>query len=175
MRQLEKIKKIIMDIYRCGAMVMVAGILIIMSVQFFYRYVMNNSLSWSEELARFMFVWASSMGAVVVTGVRGHAAIKMLDSLFPHKVNLGKQFLFDLVGAAIGVILLYFGLQLMNNTWNQTSAALKLSYAYVYMAIPVGGFGISVQSLVNAIESLAECKAPSPAKNVDAGKEDEAE
>lgn len=43
-----------------------------------------------------MFVWASSMGAVVVTGVRGHAAIKMLDSLFPHKVNLGKQFLFDL-------------------------------------------------------------------------------
>lgn len=136
---------------------------------------MNNSLSWSEELARFMFVWASSMGAVVVTGVRGHAAIKMLDSLFPHKVNLGKQFLFDLVGAAIGVILLYFGLQLMNNTWNQTSAALKLSYAYVYMAIPVGGFGISVQSLVNAIESLAECKAPSPAKNVDAGKEGEAE
>lgn len=62
MRQLEKIKKIIMDIYRCGAMVMVAGILIIMSVQFFYRYVMNNSLSWSEELARFMFVWASSDG-----------------------------------------------------------------------------------------------------------------
>lgn len=148
---LSKIKNIISVAYRWLAITMVAGIFIIMVAQCFFRYILNNSITWSEELARFMFVWASMAGAVVVTGNHGHAAIKMLDSILPRMVNNLKEIIFDLVAAVIGFILFFYGIKLTNGVWNQNSAALKLCYAYVYMAIPVGGIGITVQSLLNAL------------------------
>lgn len=162
-----KAKKLINDIYRLIATVAVSGIFVIMIVQVFFRYVLNNSLSWSEELARFMFVWASMLGAVVVTGNRGHAAIKMLDGFFPKVVNEIKELIFDLAAAAIGVILTVYGIKLVNGVWNQTSAAMKLCYAYVYMAIPVGGAGIALQSLINAISVIFELNGANDEKNED--------
>ena len=154
MRLLQKIKLRISDVYGCISMAMVLGILAVMTAQAFCRYVLNASLTWSEELARFMFVWASMTGAVVVTAGRGHAAIKMLDGILPKRVNQGKTVIFDLAMTAIGALLLVQGITLVNSVWQQTSAAMKLPYAYVYMAIPVGGFGIMVQSLINCAETL---------------------
>lgn len=148
---LTKTKNIISGIYKSIAIVAVVGIFVVMITQVFFRYVLNNSLSWSEELARFLFVWASMLGAAVVTGNHGHAAIKMLDSLFSSKANAIKEIIFDLVAAAIGLMLFYFGIKLVNGVWNQNSAALKLCYAYVYMAIPVGGIGIMIESILNAL------------------------
>lgn len=149
-----KIKKAVCDVYKWLSMALIAVLLVIMVIQVFYRYILNNSLSWSEELARFIFVWASMMGAAVVTANRGHAAIKMLDGIFPKTVNDIKKGIFDLIAIAIGVALTYFGVKLVNSVWHQTSAAMKLPYAYVYMAIPTGGFGIAFASLMNFLEIL---------------------
>ena len=150
--KLRKISAAISSAYSWVAIMAVAGIFIVMTVQVFFRYILNNSLSWSEELARFLFVWASMTGAVVVTGKRGHAAIKMLDGLFPAKVNRTKDLIFDIVIAALGAMIFVYGLKLTGSTRNQTSPALHLSYSYIYMAIPIGGIGIAVQSILNALD-----------------------
>lgn len=156
--KIEQLKRAISTAYRYVAMVAIAGILIIMTLQAFFRYALNNSITWSEELARFMFVWASMMGAVVVTGNHGHATIKMLDEVLPATVSAVKQILFDAVALAIGAIFVFYGIKLVNSTWNQTSAALKLSYAYVYMAVPIGGAGIALESLLNCLETALKMK-----------------
>ena len=172
MRLLKKVKVWVSDLYGCISMAMVLGILAVMTAQAFCRYVLNESLTWSEELARFMFVWASMTGAVAVTANRGHAAIKMLDGILPMRVNQGKTVVFDLVMTAIGTLLLVQGITLVNSVWQQTSAAMKLPYAYVYMAIPVGGFGIMIQSLINCVEALRGevSSVPSAEENTEGGR-----
>lgn len=158
--KLKKIGTVISRIYCSVAVVAVVGIFVIMTIQCFSRYILNNSITWSEELARFLFVWASMLGAVVVTGNRGHAAIKMLDGLFPRKLNDAKELVFDLVIVALGIMIFVYGLKLVDSTWSQKTAALQLSYAYVYMAIPAGGIGIAIESAINAIEIALGFKNP---------------
>lgn len=170
--KLKKIGKAISSVYCSVAIAAVVGIFVIMTVQCFFRYILNNSITWSEELARFLFVWASMLGAVVVTGNRGHAAIKMLDSLFPAKVNQAKELIFDIVIIALGIMIFVCGLRLVGSTWNQKSAALQLSYAYVYMAIPAGGIGIAIESAINAIELALGFKAPNDANKKDLKEEE---
>lgn len=163
-----KIKTCISNVYKCVSMVLIAALLVVMVIQVFYRYVLNDSLSWSEELARFIFVWASMLGTVVVTAVRGHAAIKMFDNLFPKLLNDIKSVIFDGIAVAIGVMLTYFGVRLVNSVWGQTSAAMKVPYAYVYMAIPIGGIGIAIESALNCMETILGRNLPAgivPAKD----------
>lgn len=170
---IKKISKAISNVYLWVAIVAVVGIFVAMTVQCFFRYVLNNSITWSEELARFLFVWASMLGAVVVTGNRGHAAIKMLDSVFPAKVNQAKELIFDIVIVALGIMIFVYGIKLVGSTWNQKSAALGLCYAYVYMAIPAGGIGIAIESALNAVEIVLGFKnPPATAADGETGKED---
>ena len=44
---------------------LIGAITVLVSVQVFARYVLNNTPPWSEELCRYLFVWASFLGACV--------------------------------------------------------------------------------------------------------------
>ena len=49
---------------------LIGVITVLVSVQVFARYVLNDTPPWSEELCRYLFVWASFLGACVATGLR---------------------------------------------------------------------------------------------------------
>ena len=54
-------------------------------LQVFFRYVLEKPLSWSEELARFAFVWLSFIGAAMSLGKRLHFGIDYLVKKFPSR------------------------------------------------------------------------------------------
>ena len=45
------------NIEKILCVVLLAAMSILIVVQVFFRYALNNSLSWTEELARYMFIW----------------------------------------------------------------------------------------------------------------------
>src|SRR6187397_3023489 len=45
-------------------------------LQVFCRYVLDNSLSWPEELAQWMFIWAVFLGTATLVAGKGHIAIE---------------------------------------------------------------------------------------------------
>lgn len=53
---------------------------IVMTVMIFmqvvYRYVLADSLSWSEELARYMFIWSVAMGSALALKTRSHIGVE---------------------------------------------------------------------------------------------------
>ena len=51
---------------------------ILIGVQIFMRYVMGASLSWSEELSRYFFVWLTFLGAVLTFRENSHMGIETL-------------------------------------------------------------------------------------------------
>ena len=58
--------------------VLMALIIVIMFTQVLFRYIFNQSLSWSEELSKFIFVWMIFIGAAVCIKEKTHLGVEFL-------------------------------------------------------------------------------------------------
>ncbi|HLR26316.1 MAG TPA: TRAP transporter small permease [Fodinibius sp.] len=128
----------------------VAYILVILMVtmlicvlwQVFTRYIMGEASTVTEELARFLMIWIGLLGGAYVAGANMHVAINLLPSRLD---GCKKQILQTIINltiiAFVFVVLIIGGSQLVHITYNlgQTSAALNIPLAYVYLVLPISG------------------------------------
>ena len=115
------------------------GITVLIFVQVIFRYALQNSISWSEELTRYMMIWAVFLAAGYVLNKGAHANIDMLVNMFPPRVKalLAKGSL--LLIMVFSWVVIRYGLVLMRIGGRQSSSALEVPMVYVYLAIPIGG------------------------------------
>jgi TRAP-type C4-dicarboxylate transport system, small permease component len=79
MKTVEKIADRMVGIEYWFVVPVFSVMLVIMFVQVVFRYFLQMPLSWSEELARFMFVAATFLGASIATAERGHIEINFTE------------------------------------------------------------------------------------------------
>src|SRR3954447_1871276 len=63
------------------AFVLFWALAIIVFLQFFTRYILNDSLSWTEEIARYGLMWLAFIGGAVVTRKKAHIAVELVSNL----------------------------------------------------------------------------------------------
>lgn len=128
-----------------------------MGLQITMRYVFHNSLSWSEELVRFMFVWSAFISVPFCIKHGTSIKIDLFRNAFPEKI---KKFLliFDkLILLSLFSILTYYSIDVVRVTLlsGQTSTALGLPMQYVQVST-VLGFGLAciriVQKLIKVLK-----------------------
>jgi len=122
----------------------VAGtILAIMTVLVFltviYRYFLLAPISWGEEMARFLFIALSMMGAAIAVKDRTHFAITILTSKFPARIRACLEVAIVLGASVLLCVVIEkgWGLTLLNR--NQESPALGVPMSLPYAAVPIGG------------------------------------
>ncbi|MDR1778261.1 MAG: TRAP transporter small permease [Clostridiales Family XIII bacterium] len=118
----------------------VFSVLLVFS-QVIMRYIFHNSLSWSEELARYIFVWQLWIGISYAARNQSHIRIKLIENLI--KGPLGRKILESLVIViwfSFFIFVIYKGWQtaVMIRGYHQVSPAMGLPMFYCYLAIPVG-------------------------------------
>ncbi|MDR1832626.1 MAG: TRAP transporter small permease [Fusobacteriaceae bacterium] len=128
-------------------------------LQVFTRYVMNSALTWTEELARFTFIWANLLGAVFCTKKGSHATVTALSDFFPPGAKRIVQILIQALILAIAVVMIRYGIKVTYLTRNQTSAAMKISMALVNASVPFCGVMIFVHALIRMLQLLFATKA----------------
>ncbi|MDO5562528.1 MAG: TRAP transporter small permease [Synergistaceae bacterium] len=110
-------------------------------VQVIMRYVFSNSLSWSEELARYVFLWQIWLGASYAVKEHRHLRIELIQDLI--KSPKGKL-LFDTLAQMLwlgfSIFLFYEGSGLTKLLFErgQVSPAIRMPMAYAYASVPVG-------------------------------------
>jgi len=120
----------------------------------FWRYVLNNSLSWTEETAKFLMVWMVFTGIPIALKAGGHAAIDALPDALPAK---GRQMLYAFIYLVILLLMVVLAYQGWAFAWNarvQNTATTQISMMYVFGAMPLGGvimFFISLEMLLQAV------------------------
>ena len=88
---------------------------IIIFIQVIMRYVMHNSLSWSEELARYCFIWLIYIGVAYGCKLMKHIKIDAALKLFPEKVRPYITIVGELLVLAFAAYIVVTGVELINN------------------------------------------------------------
>jgi len=118
--------------------------------------------SWTEEAIRFLFIWASCVGAAIGIKEHIHIGIDILVNLLPFVARKVIDIVVQLGLIAFDVFIIKFGFDMVARTMTQASPALRLPMAYVYLAVPVMGIlGLyySIFEIVRIIRAKKEVKA----------------
>lgn len=121
----------------CGAL-MVAMLVIIFS-QVLARYVFQYSLTWSEELGRYIFVWMTFLGMTVAYRAGAHVALDIICAALKGWSRKTLETINDLLVIVLSSAILYSGINLFLLGMRQKSPALKLPMQWVYIVVPVSG------------------------------------
>lgn len=107
-------------------------------IQVLCRYFLKVSVPWSEELARFCFIWATMLGASVLVKTKGHPAVDALTGKLKGVAKNIQELFVCAVMLVVCYIGIQFGFQLVSKTLLQLSPALRIPYGYIYLSFPVG-------------------------------------
>ena len=102
------------------------------------RYVMNNPVTWSEELASLLFAWITFVGAFVGFRSRSHIAIDTLVVLLPSPVRRAIGRTVDVVVLCVLGLFVWQGVRLCVTTWGLEFPAMEISRGYLYLSLPLG-------------------------------------
>jgi TRAP-type C4-dicarboxylate transport system permease small subunit len=101
------------------------------------RYALGDPLIWSEEAARYLFVWVSMVGAALALREGGHFGLDLLIRPMPQlKPILGP--LVTLVMVVFLVILLKTGIDETRLAATQFAMTFQMRMQWAYLALPVG-------------------------------------
>lgn len=115
---------------------------VIIFIQVIARYLLHNSLSWSEELARYLFIWIIYLGISYGCKMMKHIKIDACMALFPKKMRPYVELIgiFIFFAFAVYVAVTGFNLTMKQIPLNRKSPAMSLPMQYVYAAPAVGMF-----------------------------------
>lgn len=129
---------------------------ILVAVQVFCRYILNSSLFWSEELARYMLVWLSFFGATVAYYRNLHPGVDALTSrLSAAKRRISQQLVY-ITTMGLAMIMVISGTQFAWFVRMQISPALSIHKWIILIVIPLSGTLLFVYALTFFLKTLKQ-------------------
>ena len=121
-----------------NAVVVVFVLMIIVSFfQVFFRYVLNNPLFASEEIARLLAVWLTFLGASAAVKYKDHISVDLVYTRVPPRVQRAFDLLADILLFLFHAFLLIEGAKLAYLFRGFDSHALRFSMSFFLSAIPI--------------------------------------
>lgn len=155
-----KLGKLFNKIEHGALIISLAVMVIVIFSQVVMRYIFNNSLSWSEEFARYLFVWFSWMG--VSAGVRDkeHLKVEILSAALAKRGLLKTKEIINiivlLVWLATTLIVTYYGFQMVMKQMalKVVTPAMRMPVWIGYLSVPACSGVVGIRIIVNIIESV---------------------
>ncbi len=129
---------------------------LVVAVQVFFRYVLNHSLFWSEELSRYLMVWLSFLGASVAFYRRAHPGIDVVVVLLPDRMKQSAAVFIHVVSLTLFGMMIWFGCQFSYFVRSQITPALYLPKWTIFSVIPISGAVLMVHGFALLIKELRE-------------------
>ena len=136
-------KKILDAIEKATDVVCVTLMSIGFIITFFHiigRYILRMPIFFSEELARYCFVWSCMLGASIVNRKDEHTNVTFFVGLMPKKGQALLYILREFVIITLLAALIYYGLTLAYTMRTVETAAMEISWGIIYFCLPLGSF-----------------------------------
>ncbi len=155
------IKNVLDLILTWTCVVLFAALVLDVSWQVFARQVLNQPSGWSEELAKYLFIWLGLFGSALVFGERGHIAVDFAVKKLPKagQVVLGVVVQLSIL-AFTGLVLLWGGYLVVQLAWNQNLTGLPVNVGPLYLALPISGVLITFYTIYHLVRVLTGAERP---------------
>ena len=163
---LQNINTFILRVGRQLAWIAIFLMVIVIIIQVFFRYVLNNALPWPDEVARFFMLWMTGLIAPSAYRWGGFVSIDMFQRFLPKILSNILIFLILLVSLTVLLIGFEMGLKHINAGWIFSSSSIKIPFsliggkteamklAWMYMSLPVGIFLLILVNIELALRNI---------------------
>lgn len=122
----------------------------IVFLQFFTRYVLNDSLSWTEEIARYGLMWIVFVGGAMVTRRNTHIAVELLSNVMkPGRLRAALLAFVDFVKLGFIGLLAFLSWTITERMHMQRMTVFDLPMSYVYAGVAFGCFLMLIRQALN--------------------------
>ncbi len=125
-------------------------------VQVCLRYIFNNSLPWSEELARYIFIWQIWLGTSVAMKEKEHICLDMLNNKLQGKAKLALALLANVLMLLFCAFLAKYGWDLVHSmmTRGNKSVALRIPMWIIYSSLPFSQLVVTLRVAGRIVENV---------------------
>ncbi len=120
------------------AFLLVVAMTCVVFVQVTNRYIFGRPLSWTEEVARMLFIWITFVGAYLALRMNAHISIE----------SFAKRYLSSRIRTRVTDIYIFFvtfflcyllvtSIKVLQATYASTTPVLEISFGWVHLAIPL--------------------------------------
>ena len=137
----------------------------IILIQVFFRYVLNASPSWSEEMARSMMVWMTFAVAPIAYRTGGNIALDTLYFLLKGRARTAMAILIHLMILAFIVAFFLESLAFVERGQYVKATTVPIQMIYVYAIVPVSlvaMFAVGIELLLKSIRLMIDPTAGDP-------------
>ncbi len=110
------------------------GLAFVVFLQFFTRYVLNNSLGWTEEIARYLLITVTFLGSIMAVRKQSHIAVEIFYRYMPRPLRRVLQFVVDIGSAVFFAALAFWCTQLAGRT-GQMMVSIDVPKAWLYWLV----------------------------------------
>lgn len=138
----------------CGSLVFTT---LVIFAQIIMRSIFNNSLVWSEELTRYVFIWQIWMGVSIAQRDKQHIKVELLFSFVKNeKAKSVIDIVATLIWVAFSAFLLVNGTQLVQQMISRgnVSSAMRLPMYLVYIVLPLSAFILCLRLAAQIVEDV---------------------
>ena len=137
-KTVKKITQAVDFVARLVSIFFVLCVLVFMTSQVFFRYVLNSSLQWSEEASIWAMIWTVFIGSVVVVKRWEHIYIPTVVKLLPIKIRSLVIVFTKILVLIFLCVLCWYGWGIVTGHSNAFSHNIGVSTAWAKASVPIG-------------------------------------
>lgn len=130
--------KVLTQILKNVSVILFMAVLALAAAAVFFRYVLNDSIVWAEEVIRYLCIWVFCLTMCESTRTGTHLALDLIPGLLSGRPKSLLNAAVEIVSGAFDIVLIIYGIRLVFINMAQRSPALRIPYGCVYLAIPAG-------------------------------------
>lgn len=138
---------------------LLAAMVVMVIAQVAFRYIANDSLTWTEELAKFAMVWIACLVAPWAYLNHLNVAVDIFHSALPIKIKRLAEIVITLVILLTCYQFFVYSLAFLDTGRSMMAASVPLSLFYIYLCLPYlfgSLFSIAVEKLVLQLRTITE-------------------
>ena len=128
----------------------------IVLLQFFTRYVLNDSLAWTEEIARYFLIFLGFVGSITCVRKGSHIFLEFFYRYLPLGAIKPMALFVEIVNTAFFAALGFFAIELAQRTYAQKMVSIELPKAVIYWIVVASCFAMAVAAARNVYRLFRE-------------------
>jgi len=125
-------------------------------LQVIMRYVFRAGFRWPHEISGFIFVWICFVGPIFPYEKNELIKIEFFRERLPYKASKIVEILISVIVLVALFLLIFHGFRAVNQVWSRATPALRFSYGYVYLSLPIGFSLLFIGYLLDLIVQILQ-------------------